>query len=183
MPCVCPTTTAQQKGTYFLNGHIRFFTKKKVQQAQSDWAAILRPARERFGSALKCGVLVAAVMIWPYLKSTPKRDLGKLLPLVRRPDIDNLCKALLDVTTTLQFWQDDALAWGMMAFKFRGPVPQFRLMVAVDARARDAMRDPCVLDLTGEPVATVPQRDTDACAQDDGSRYKQLSFDIPEAEP
>ena len=43
VPCVPPKTTAQQKGAFNAGGHIRFFTKKKVAQAESDYISLFMP--------------------------------------------------------------------------------------------------------------------------------------------
>lgn len=149
-PCVPPTATAQQKGAYVgPDGHVRFFTKANVRQAENAWYAILRPARDAFGPALTGPVACDVTLVYPYRRSERKRDTacGDLLPLDRRPDADNLGKALLDCIGTLGFWTDDAQVFDLRICKFRGPAPYFRLALSVpEASPTSVGRTPIIID-------------------------------------
>ena len=107
-----PTTTAQQKGVFVVNGKPRFFTKAKVKRGIDTLIAVLSPYRpaEPFTGALQVNI----EWHFPYRKSERKGIVkaGVPIPHDRRPDLDNLEKGLLDAMTRLQFWRDDGqIAW------------------------------------------------------------------------
>jgi Holliday junction resolvase RusA-like endonuclease len=148
-----PTATAQQKGAYVdrATGGIRFFTKPAVRRAETTWAGILRPAREVFGPALAGPVDARFDFVWPYTAATPKRTraLGEWIPHDRRPDLDNILKALLDTMTAMQFWADDGQLCGIDARKWRGPEAVVELSLSVpDYGPGFFDRQPVELDLT-----------------------------------
>lgn len=94
-----PRATAQQKGVNFKTKH--FYTKNKVQEAESEFLWRLKPMRPSmpFDGAIEVNVT------WFY----PVKDKHKYyLPKITRPDIDNATKLLLDAMTKLGYWHDDA---------------------------------------------------------------------------
>lgn len=136
--CRVPTATAQQKGAFVGgDGRVHFFTKKAVVDAENGWADILRPAREVFGPPLAGPVALRIDLLFPYVGATPKRvrAIGEWTPLDRRPDLDNLLKALLDTMTRLAFWLDDGQIYALEARKLRAPTPGLRLEIAVPDEA------------------------------------------------
>ncbi len=118
--CVPPTATAQQKGAFVRGGRVRFFTKAKVRRTEIFLAQLLAPhaPAEPFDEP----VAVRIDWTFPYRTSERKSVVkaGLVVPHDRRPDLDNLGKALLDVMTALGFWTDDgriallatSKAWG-----------------------------------------------------------------------
>ena len=46
------------------------------------------------------------------------------LPFVAKPDIDNLCKAVMDALKTLGMFSDDAKVWSLSALKMYATGPQ-----------------------------------------------------------
>lgn len=132
--CRIPTATAQQKGAYVGgDGRVHFFTKRAVMDAENGWADILRPAREAFGPALTGPVALRIDLLFPYVKATPKliQAIGEWTPLDKRPDLDNLLKALLDTMTRLAFWVDDGQIYALDVRKLRTPSPGLRLAISV----------------------------------------------------
>ncbi len=118
--CVPPTATAQQKGAFVRGGRVRFFTKAKVRRTENFLAQMIAPhaPAEPFDEP----VAVRVDWTFPY-RASERRGVVKAgldVPHDRRPDLDNLGKALLDVMTALGFWTDDgriallatSKAWG-----------------------------------------------------------------------
>ena len=128
---VPPTATAQQKGVFVRNGRAHFFTKAKVKAAERTWRDMLTPHRAAIGETIDAPVGVSVRFVFPYLASTPKRIVkaGIEIPQGRRPDIDNLLKALLDTMTQMTFWRDDGLIVSLHAEKWRGPEPRTDITV------------------------------------------------------
>lgn len=117
-----PTTTAQNKMPVVINGHARLLKKKSTREAEATWWNILAPIRERLAEPL-CGPVYARfVLVWPWLSSTSARlKRGcSALPKVAKPDLDNLCKILLDTMTRQQFWADDAQVCSLTVSKWHG---------------------------------------------------------------
>lgn len=94
--------THQQKGAAIQNGHIHYYTKKKVQDSKDELAAKLFKyiPKEPFDGPLQ------VFITWKFETKTKKQQ---RTPKTTKPDLDNLSKALLDVMTDLGFWKDDAL--------------------------------------------------------------------------
>lgn len=153
--CICPTATAQQKGAFVgSDRRVHFFTKPEVRRAAHTWWNILAPAKEALGPAITGPVSAVIEMDFPYLKSTPRRDvrLGARLPMGVRPDIDNLIKSLLDTMSAMGFWADDGQLYGVAATKRRGPTPglRMRLRVPEDSPTRIGRTQTIVLDTRAE---------------------------------
>lgn len=60
--------------------------------------------------------------MYPHLKSTPKKNLDKIIPCDKRPDIDNLTKNLFDTLTRLGFFIDDSQVFDLHFVKMYNPV-------------------------------------------------------------
>lgn len=117
-----PTATAQQKGAFCgHDGRVHFFTKAKVREAESDWWHIVQPFAP--SAPLDGPLWIRVCLAWQYTAGTPKRiqKAGKLMPLDRRPDLDNLLKAMLDVLTKCGIVREDARIALIIASKVRGP--------------------------------------------------------------
>lgn len=133
-----PTATAQQKGAFVRNGRVRFFEKKNVTAARATWWHVLEGARRQLARPLEGPVWLGAMFVWPYTSATGKRvrDSRELLPMDKRPDVDNVLKAMLDTMTTIGFWLDDGQIASLAATKWRGPSPL--VVVAGGRRVREA---------------------------------------------
>lgn len=127
---VAPTATAQQKGAMVMpDGHIRFYKKASVLKAERTWWEMLRPVRDRLPEPYCGPVRISVELTFPHLASTPKRTLGRTVPLDKRPDIDNLVKSLLDTLTAMNFWRDDGQVYSLAIAKRRGPEPGVALEI------------------------------------------------------
>lgn len=129
---VPPTATAQQKGAFVMGGHVRFFKKAKVKAAERTWREMLTPHRAAIGETIDAPAGVSVRFVFPYLASTPKRIVkaGREIPQGRRPDLDNLLKALLDTMTQMTFWRDDGLITALHTEKWRGPEPRTEITIS-----------------------------------------------------
>ncbi len=53
-----------------------------------------------------------------------KNETGHTIPHVKKPDIDNLVKAVMDAMTSTGVWRDDSLVWDIRATKiYAGEFP------------------------------------------------------------
>lgn len=116
---VPPTATAQQKGAFVAGGRIRFFTKRKVREAENFLAALIAPYAPP--KPIEGAVRLDIEWRFPYRKSEPKRvtNAGADVRHTVRPDLDNLEKSLIDTMTRLGFWRDDAQIADKRTSKFR----------------------------------------------------------------
>lgn len=160
--CVPPTATAQQKGAFVAGGRVRFFTKAKVRRTESLLAALLAPhaPAEPFDEA----VAVRVDWTFPYRASERKAVVkaGLDVPHDRRPDLDNLGKALLDVMTSLGFWSDDGRIALLTTSKAWGRKPGIAVRI-----------EPLTAADGGEAIAKTPLRTAcapaRACAREAGA--------------
>ena len=128
IPCIPPTSTSQQKGACIVGGkHIRFFKKAKVAQAENSLVSLLSTAKreQMSGASFQSGPLAVNItLVFPYLKRDKKADIaaGAHVWIDTRPDLDNLCKMLLDAMTTCAYWHDDSQVADLRLTKRRGPI-------------------------------------------------------------
>lgn len=119
LKCVPPKTTSQQKGVMIIGGKPRFFKKKKIESSERLLSLMLaqhRPA-EPIGGAL----IVSVDWVYPWLLCHTKADKAKgRIPCDTRPDVDNLCKTLMDCMTKVGFWSDDAQVASLLFRKWWG---------------------------------------------------------------
>lgn len=130
--CIPPTTTAQQKGAFVVNNRVRFFKKKKTQQAEASLIDLLKsyvPEKPHEG-ALK----VCITFVYPFRKSEKKADMiaGEMCH-TSRPDFDNLSKMFCDVMTTLCFWRDDGQISDGRIIKRRGITTCISVVIQQDS--------------------------------------------------
>ena len=127
------TATAQQKGVFVVAGKPRFFTKKRVKDAQATLVQALKPhapAEPHDGP-----VALEVEFVFPYTKAHRSSILFRIgvgLGLVqhdRRPDLDNLAKAVLDAANGI-LWADDAQIVEMRLVKAYAEQPGVRLIVS-----------------------------------------------------
>jgi len=77
-------------------------------------------------------VRVEVRLYLPYLKSTPKRDRGKLLPITTTPDWDNVAKMYGDALTRGGWLVDDKWITRGSLWMRRSPIVGLRLLVIPD---------------------------------------------------
>ena len=107
-----PTVTAQQKGVMVRAGRPMFFTKKKVKDAQDALVLQLRQFKPR--QPVEFPVLVKIKFAFRVTKARPNERIHAV-----RPDLDNLCKGVLDAMVPAGWIADDALVDQLVAEKCR----------------------------------------------------------------
>lgn len=131
IPCVPPKTTSQQKGVMVIGGKPRFFTKAKVRQSADDMMSLLMPHAPR--RPLEGPIKLTVTLTYPWRKTEKKRNLLKgWLPNDKKPDFDNLSKAICDVMTKLLFWQDDGQVYDGRIIKGWGDNPGIKIEIETE---------------------------------------------------
>jgi Holliday junction resolvase RusA-like endonuclease len=132
--CVPPTVTAQQKGVMVRGGRARFFTKAAAKEAENTLWAMVSPHRPVAPFAGPLRVVITWTFPWRAgdLKSdgvTKKKRLEGIpwTPCDRRPDVDNLVKAFLDVLCRARFYEDDSQVASLLLMKGWGDEPGIRV--------------------------------------------------------
>jgi len=93
-------------------GHVRTYTPKKTAHWEAVAASTLMAGWD--GPPLDCPVSVGILALFP----RPQRMLWKRKPMPREPycqtpDLDNVCKALLDSLQRAGVVRDDKFVWSM----------------------------------------------------------------------
>lgn len=120
-----PATTAQQKRVRVVRSRATgkyvpmFFQSAEMQAEEMTWASLLRPHVPE--TPIAGPVELSIVMVYPYLRSTRKRDVGKWLPKVSKPDCGNAAKHLEDLLAKMRFMHDDAQVARLLLEKWHGP--------------------------------------------------------------
>ncbi len=104
----------------------RAYTPSKTLKYESYLRAMLADAMERPPTAEPVSVSLEFCM--PEPKSMRKRDQGKMLPHTKRPDVDNLMKAVLDAANSIVF-DDDSQICVLVACKRYDAAPGVRIVV------------------------------------------------------
>lgn len=118
-----PRRTAQQKGVFVRNGRAMFYTKKEVRREEETLAGLLLsrlpPGWEPFTGPVAVGIHLC----YPFRKSERRSVVkaGAEIPNGCRPDLDNLCKGLIDSMVTAQLIADDGGIARLSASKAWGP--------------------------------------------------------------
>ena len=115
-----PTVTAQQKGVMVRAGRPMFFTKKKVKDAQDALILQLRQFKPR--QPVEFPVLIKVKFAFRVTKSRPHERVHAV-----RPDLDNLCKGVLDALVPAGWLADDALVDQLVAEKCRTGEPYMEI--------------------------------------------------------
>ena len=118
IPCVPPKVTAQSATRILKNKAGNMFIGKieKGLATRNELMWLLAPHRP--DTPFKNAVKLTVEWVYPYLKTTRKRDIGKNIPCITRPDCDNLCKFLCDCLTRCRFWLDDSQVWSLNFSKY-----------------------------------------------------------------
>ena len=108
--CIPPKSTAQGSAMIMRRRDGSQFVGKaadsKGARAKRDLMTLFSMHRPE--KAYSGPVSLDVQWVYPWRKSEPKKNrAGGYRYCDKRPDIDNLCKLLLDVMTTLDYWGDD----------------------------------------------------------------------------
>lgn len=119
LPLVPPKTTHQDKRIVYIAGRSRLADSSKLTDVVADYLSLLRPYAPAIPITGPVAFRVEFVFPWRKSESKRNRALGKI-PMVSKPDWDNMAKTLVDVMTKLGFWRDDAQIFSGRASKFWG---------------------------------------------------------------
>ena len=121
MKITIPLVPAPQKRARFsTRGGFAKAYKSKEQRSEEEF--IMFYLKEHVPpSPIECGVKLKVICYMPIPKSTSKKnralmELGQV-PHIKKPDLDNLLKNIMDCMTKLQFWRDDSLVFETHALK------------------------------------------------------------------
>lgn len=122
LACVPPTVSHHHKRIVRIGGFAKLADKPELVEAKRLLDALLQPYRP--DRPLSGPVALSLVFTWPWRASEPKkrRALGHA-PHTSRPDLDNLCKTLIDRLVKLGFLEDDGLVVDLHALKWWGDEP------------------------------------------------------------
>ena len=124
--CIPPKSTHQaalrimkkRDGTQFIGK----FDSSNGKRVQEHLIALIAPHRPP--QPLEGPVQVHIEWEYPWRKSEPKKNrLLGFKPCDKRPDVDNLVKAFLDILTRLNFWNDDGQVCDLRFIKSWGNNP------------------------------------------------------------
>ena len=125
-----PVCTVQHKGERVVyskgRAFVHHFVKKRQKAALDEYVRHLRndikARRDGDGigtySMFTTGIRVKIDFMFPHPTYVAKRDRGKQLAKVTRPDVDNMAKGLLDCLTYVGLIQDDGLIYDLRLRKF-----------------------------------------------------------------
>jgi len=119
LPCIPPTTTAQQKGVRVANGKPIFFTKGKVKKAEAQIRQLLAPIvpKEPMTGPLKLEI----EFVFPYRSTESKATKAQFhMPKDTKPDCSNSVKVVEDQMTGLGFFGDDGQIAQLVVKKWWG---------------------------------------------------------------
>lgn len=107
-----PKTTKQMSGR-------RAYDKAAVRLAKAIWLAIARKNAPKvpFQGALRLHL----VLTWPQAKKA-RQKAQSVKPMASKPDVDNICKLILDAMTKARWWKDDSYICDLRVAKFTGPI-------------------------------------------------------------
>lgn len=143
-------STAQQKGERVVGGYIHHFIKPQVRKSQERMENAILDAWEKSGREVevvrddkrrkfvrKCKsaiipkepLFVTLAFVFPFKSGTPKylRERPFPIPMVDRPDIDNMVKGLQDAMTFVKLIPDDAQIVSLSVLKIRMERPHITL--------------------------------------------------------
>lgn len=132
IPCNPPKSTAQgssrimkrKDGTQFVGR----FANSKATKAKASLLTLLHPHRPE--TPLDGPLSLSVVWAYTWRKSEPKKNrVDGFKYCDTRPDIDNLCKMLLDSMTTAGFWNDDSQVASLRFDKMWHDEPGIKIVI------------------------------------------------------
>lgn len=129
IPCIPPKSTAQQGvRAGIVGGKARIFKSAKSRQIAQNWVALLNPHAPP--EPINMPVKLTIEVTFPHNKSARKSERESMrVPHDRKPDTDNLTKAIKDAMTFCGFWIDDAQVFDEHIRKFRGQQPGLNVSI------------------------------------------------------
>lgn len=109
--CNPPKTTAQSTSRIFKTKDGRMFVGKNSKGLSTRNELMMLLSQYTPETPYNEPLKVDVQWVYPYLKTTRKRDLGRDIPCTTRPDCDNLMKLLFDSMTRVGFWTDDSIVY------------------------------------------------------------------------
>lgn len=118
----------------------RFFRNKAgymgTYSPKSDWFNIVyaetlkqKQFLENSSEKLKGALSVELYFYLPIPKSTSKKQREKMFYVTKKPDIDNLAKAVLDAINYTNLWEDDSNIASLKAVKAYSDNPSCRIRI------------------------------------------------------
>ena len=129
LPCVPPSVTAQQKRVSWAGGRPRFFHSERMQAEASTWSVLLVPHRPP--APIAGAVSLTLRFVYPHLRRTARRDQGRQIPKITRPDAGNVAKHFEDTLVRLGFLEDDAQVACLQVEKWHGPAEAVGIDIAI----------------------------------------------------
>jgi Holliday junction resolvase RusA-like endonuclease len=110
-------------------GFVRSYTPAKTRDYEKQIADF---AREHFQEPLQGPLAVSLTFTMPIPSSTSKKLAQSLVnsPHTKKPDVDNLCKSLLDGLLQAGAFNDDSQIWELTARKVYGLNPGVLVRIA-----------------------------------------------------
>ena len=127
--CIPPKTTAQQTKIYRMKNGQSFVGKsKEAKQAQETYLSLFAPFAP--DDPIEGPVHVSIRLSWPFRKSDlkPRKELVELRH-TSRPDLDNLCKSIMDALVILRFIPDDNAVCNLTMSKTWSANPGVRVSI------------------------------------------------------
>lgn len=122
MDMIPPTATHQQKGCTFKNGK-RIYYNRANGDAEEKLKAYL--AKHIPKTPFKYAIRLEVKWCFPINDVQTNGE-----PYTKKPDVDNLCKALLDIMTKLGFWKDDKQVYELYIGKYYSERPGIYIRIS-----------------------------------------------------
>lgn len=120
LPCNPPTATAQQKKITRMG---KTYDPPNVKAATEFLAGLLAPYAPK--EPLTGPVVERVRFVFPWRPSESKKVVkaGVNVPIITKPDCDNMVKRLNDILERLRFFENDSQIYSMTIEKYRGSSP------------------------------------------------------------
>lgn len=116
MPMIPPTSTKQTRGIrHGKDGKVQFYSRK---DGDAEEKLLAHLAKHRPSEPFTGAIRIVVKWCFPI-----KGDHLNGEPYINKPDVDNLCKALYDCMTKLDFLKDDKQIYSSVTEKFWADVP------------------------------------------------------------
>lgn len=121
-----PQTTAQQKRLVMRHGKPQFYHGDKMKAEVESWTWALR---EYAPKAPMCGPLHLSID-FDYAHTNESRRIGSLVRKPTRPDLDGVCKHLIDTLCAFGFFHDDGQVQQLQLAKWYADKPRIRIVIS-----------------------------------------------------